>query len=127
MEEQKNQTEEASKAPEAGAPKATANDVDKNKAIAILGYIIPILFFVPLVTDSKNSAFAKYHANQHLVLLIAWIVVEVIGGMIPLIGWFLILPFGTIALIIFAIMGIINASKGEMKPMPAIGGIQILK
>lgn len=109
------------------APQGSNPDAEKNKMMAIIGYIIPVLFFIPLVSDGKNSPFAKYHANQQLVLLIAAIAVNIIGGIIPILGWFIILPIGTIMIIIFAIMGIINASKGEMKPLPMIGGISIIK
>ena len=109
------------------AKKPANSDVEKNKPLAIIGYIIPILFFIPLVTDAKNSAFAKFHANQQLVLLIAWVVVNVVGGIIPFLGWFIILPFGTIFLLVLAIMGIIAAAKGEMKKLPLIGGIEIIK
>lgn len=108
-------------------PAGGQSDAEKNKLWAIIGYIVPILFFIPLVSEGKNSPFAKFHANQQLVLLIAAIAVNVIGGIIPFIGWFIILPIGTIVLIIFAIMGIINAAKGEMKQMPVIGGINIIK
>lgn len=109
------------------APQGSNSDAEKNKVMAIIGYIIPILFFIPLIGDGKNSPFAKFHANQQLVLLIAAIVVNIVGGIIPILGWFIILPLGTIAIIILAIMGIINASKCEMKPLPLIGGISILK
>jgi len=103
------------------------NDVEKNKVMAIVGYIIPILFFIPLVSDGKNSQFARFHANQQLNLLIGWVVVNVVGGVIPFLGWFIILPIGTIILFILMIMGIINASKGEMKKLPMIGGFNIIK
>lgn len=109
------------------APQGGQSDADKNKAMAIVGYIIPILFFIPLVTDAKNSPFAKFHANQQLVLLLAAVLVNIAGSIIPFLGWFIILPFGSIALIILAIMGIINAAKGEMKKLPAIGGIELIK
>ncbi len=118
MEEQMNQ---------APGPKPTNEDVEKNKAMAIIGYILPILFFIPLITDAKDSQFAKFHANQQLVLLISAIVVNIVGGVIPVIGWFLILPIGSVVLLVIAIMGLINAAKGEMKPMPLIGGIKIIK
>lgn len=106
--------------------KGDPQDVEKNKAMAIVGYIIPILFFIPLVTDAKNSPFAKFHANQQLNLLLAAVVVNIVGGIIPFIGWFILLPLGTIFLIVVAIMGIINASKGEMKPLPLIGGFKLI-
>lgn len=120
MEEQKNEAK-------VEQPQASKSDMEKNKAMAIVGYIIPILFFIPLITDGKNSKFAKFHANQQLVLLIAWVVVNIVGTMIPILGWFIILPLGTIFLLVVMIMGIINAAKGEMKKLPAIGGIEILK
>lgn len=106
--------------------KADPQDAEKNKAFAIVGYIIPILFFIPLVTDAKNSPFAKFHANQQLILLIGWVVVNVVGGVIPFIGWFIILPLGFIFLVIVAIMGIIGAAKGEMKELPLIGGFKLI-
>ena len=119
MEEQKNQTD---------APKANNADVEKNKVMAIIGYIIPILFFVPLLNDdSKKSPFAKFHANQQLVLLISAVVIDIVGTVIPFLGWFIILPIGSIIILVIAIMGIINAAKGEMKKLPIIGSIEIIK
>jgi len=106
--------------------KGDPQDVEKNKAMAIVGYILPILFFVPLIADAKNSPFAKFHANQQLNLLLAAVVVNIVGGVIPFIGWFIILPLGAIFLIAMAIMGIVNASKGEMKELPLIGGFKLI-
>jgi hypothetical protein len=59
-------TNEAMKAEEnkGSDTNAESADVDSHKALAIVGYIIPILFFIPLVTDAKNNTFAKFHANQ---------------------------------------------------------------
>ena len=110
----------------APAPQAEPNDVEKNKTMAILAYFI---FFLPLVTDAKDSPFAKYHANQSLILLIfscgAYLVSSVLT--IMLIG-FLLLPLVSIASFVLFIMGIINASNGKMKPLPLIGELfQIIK
>lgn len=110
---------------EAATP-ADVSDVDANKPMAIIGYLIPILFFIPMLSE-KKSPFGMYHAKQQLNLLISWIVVNVVGGIVPFIGWFIILPIGSIILIVLMIMGIINASKGETKQLPIIGGIQIIK
>ncbi len=44
-------------------------DVEKNKAMAILAYII---FFIPLLA-AKESKFAMYHANQGLNLFLFWV------------------------------------------------------
>jgi len=107
--------------------KPVSSDVEKNKALAIVGYIIPILFFVPLVSDAKNSPYAKFHANQQLNLLLFWVIGWVAGAilMFVLIG-FLVYFLVWIGGLIFMIMGIINAAKGEMKPLPLIGGFKLL-
>ena len=106
---------------------ADPQDAEKNKAFAIVGYIIPILFFIPLISEEgKKSPFAKFHANQQLNLLLAAVVVNIVGGIIPFIGWFVLLPLGTIFLIVVAIMGIVNAAKGAMKPLPVIGGFKLI-
>ena len=38
---------------QSSAPQGNQSDADKNKAMAIIGYIIPILFFIPLVNPFK--------------------------------------------------------------------------
>ena len=97
--------------------------------MAIIGYIIPILFFIPLLSDdSKKSPFAKFHANQQLIILIfsligftvaSVLVIILIGFLLYIIVW--------IAVIVFIIMGVINASNGEMKKLPIIGDFEIIK
>lgn len=106
---------------------ANQSDAEKNKAMAIIGYIIPILFFIPLVTDAKNSPFAKFHANQQLNLLLFWVVGQIAGVVLSFVFiGFLIFPLVMIGGLIFLIMGIINASKGEMKELPLIGGFKLI-
>lgn len=109
------------------AKHADPQDAEKNKAMAIVGYIIPILFFIPLVTEEgKKSPFAKFHANQQLNLLLAAVVINIVGGVIPFLGWFIILPLGAIFLLVVAIIGIVNAAKGVMKELPLIGGFKLI-
>lgn len=101
----------------------TAEDIENNKVMALLAYII---FLVPLLA-AKESKFAMFHTNQGLVLFLAAIAVNIVGGIVPIIGWFIILPLGNLLIFILAIIGIINAAKGEAKPLPIIGGIRLLK
>lgn len=110
-------------APQDAVKNADPADVAKNKTMAVLAYFI---FFLPLVTDAKDSPFAKFHANQSLVLLLAWVIGSFVSGFIPLIGWFLLGPIIMIMGIVFLIMGIMNASNGKMKELPLIGGIHLL-
>lgn len=126
MEEQ-NQNQQGQQPQQPVVQKSGSSDVNSNKLMAIVGYIIPILFFIPLVTDAKNSPFAKFHANQQLNLLLTAIAVNIVGTVIPFLGWFIILPLGSLFVLVLAIMGIIHGAKGEMKKLPLIGGFQIIK
>ncbi len=117
-------------APPAGAPAADAADIEQNKVYAVVGYL-GILFLVPLLA-APNSRYARYHANQGIVLFIATIVVTgafFVLGHIPFLGRVLGLA-GSVAWIVslvFMVLGIVNAASGKSQPLPLIGGIQILK
>ena len=110
------------------------------KGMAILAYF-GILFLIPLFA-AKKDPFARYHTNQGLVLFIFMVIFNVLSNvltsilieispMLVLIVLVLIVSgvFGilTLLLCIFALIGIIRAAKGQMKPLPIIGGIRILK
>ena len=102
---------------------ADPKDVERNKVMAILAYII---FFLPLLTEAKDSPFAKFHANQGLNLFLFGVIGQIVGTIVPVIGWFIIVPLTWIATIIFFIMGVINASNGQMKELPLIGKFHLL-
>ena len=103
-------------------------DVQANKAMAIIGYILPFLFFIPLVTDAKTSPFARFHANQQLVYLILYFCATLFSGalMIIFIGWCLY-AIVVVASLAHMIQGILNASSGKMTPLLLIGAIKIIK
>lgn len=98
-------------------------DIEKNKVIALLSYII---FFIPLLA-ARESKYAMYHANQGLILFLVAVGLNIVGGIIPIIGWFLIIPLGNLCIFILAVLGIVNAAQGKQKPLPIIGGFQLIK
>ncbi len=100
----------------------TPEDIEKNKAMAGLAYL---LFFLPLVA-CPESGYAKFHANQGLLLLLTGIAGNVILGMIPIIGWLLLPVFG-IGVLVLGIMGLVNGFGGKAKRLPIIGKFTILK
>lgn len=100
----------------------TSEDIEKNKTMAGLSYL---LFFLPLIT-CPESGYAKFHANQSLLLLIVGIAGNVILGIIPVIGWMLMPIFG-IGVLILGIMGLVNGFGGKAKRLPLIGRFDILK
>jgi uncharacterized membrane protein len=100
----------------------TPEDIEKNKTMAGLSYF---LFFLPLIS-CPESGYAKFHANQSLLLLISGVAGNVILGIIPVIGWMLMPIFG-IGILVLGIMGLINGFGGKAKPLPLIGKFTILK
>jgi uncharacterized membrane protein len=105
--------------------KKPTDDPEQVKIMAALAYF-GILFFLPLVTNPE-STFGKFHANQGLLLLLFGIIGSTIGTVIPIIGWFLILPLVSIASLVFFIMGIVTALNKEMKRLPLIGNYDLIK
>lgn len=99
---------------------------DTTRVWAIVGYIIPLLFFVPLLGEEKNKPSVRFHANQQLNLLLYWVVVNVVLGVIPVIGWML-MPVAMIGGFALMVIGLINASQGTLKPLPLIGKIELIK
>jgi len=96
-------------------------DIEKNKVMAALAYI---LFFLPLIV-CPDSKFGRFHANQGLLLLI----VAFAGSFIltiTIVGLFLV-PFYSIAIFVFAIIGFINGLNGKAKELPLFGKFRIIK
>ncbi len=109
---------------------------DNTKLFSILSYV-GILFLIGLIAAPQNNK-VKFHVNQGCVLFIAEIVLGIAVGILGAILNFLpysldtllsgLMSFavygGSLAL---AVMGIINASKGEEKQLPIIGKFTIIK
>ncbi|GHV62189.1 hypothetical protein AGMMS49587_08320 [Spirochaetia bacterium] len=117
---------------------------DNAKAMSILAYII---FFVPLLAGAyKTSAAVRFHTNQGTILFFANVLLAIVIGIISAIltgvavaagGYGAIMTITAIVGVLWAvyglgvmalyILGIVHAVKGELKPLPIIGGISIIK
>lgn len=96
-------------------------EIEKHKTMAILAWII---FFIPLLTDAKDSKFAKFHANQSLLVTLIAILGSVLTSTV--IGAIVGIPLSIVALV-FWIMGILSAVNGQMKRIPIVGNIELIK
>ncbi len=99
------------------------NDIEDNKGITVLCYF-GILFLIPYLIK-QDSPFVKFHSNQGLVLFILALATRAVF-VIPFVGWAIGAVCGVFAFVCF-ILGIVNVLNGEMKELPLIGQIQILK
>ena len=100
--------------------------------MGILSYL-SLLVLIPIFAAPK-SRFARFHANQGLILLILEVVVSVVffilGFITGLLGiGFISIFLGiihwllNIAILALSILGIVNAAQGKAKPLPLIGSV----
>lgn len=106
-----------------GHPEIEATDRERTKYLAALCYL-SFLFGVIGLLAEPNSKFIRFHLNQVLILDIIAIICGVVC-IVPVIGW-LVGFVGSIAVLVFTIMGIIRACKGEAKELPFTDGRVIL-
>lgn len=97
-------------------------DIEKNKTMAGLSYII---FFLPLLT-CPESRFARFHANQSLILFITSIAGTIVLSLIPFLSLVLVPLFGILVFVLY-IMGLINGLSGKATEVPIIGKFRLLK
>lgn len=90
------------------------NSPTHNVGMAVICYI-GILVIIPLLTDAKHDPFVKFHIKQGLVLLVAWVLGSILFW-VPVLGWLL-----WVCVLVFMIIGIMNAVNGSQKELPVIG------
>ena len=116
-------------------------DAEANKVMALLSYF-GILVLVPIL-GAKHSPFARFHANQGLVLLLGMIGYGIADGIVTAILrailykglglWSIysmcssIINLLYVGFTILAIIGIINVLNGRAKDLPIIGKYRVLK
>ena len=95
--------------------------------MGVLAYL-GILALIPYFSKGQSS-FVRFHALQGMNLLILEVIAGVAIGIlsyVPVLGsivsW--VVSLGSLA---FTIIGIVNVANKEMKELPIIGGVQIIK
>lgn len=94
------------------------------KATDIVAYITLIGWIIAFLIGEKEDC--KFHLNQALVLDLTSIVLSALGKVFHgLLGTI----FGLAGLVVFIlwIIALVGAVKGEEKPVPILGSIQVLK
>lgn len=109
-------------------------DIRKNKAMACLSYW-GLLLLVPIFA-AKDSPYARYHANQGLLLFLVNIAYGIVSSIInSIVGWIPvvrgivsgILTLGSIAIFVYVIVRTVEASRGKAKDIPIIGKFRLIK
>ena len=126
----KEKTEEILKDIKDNSKKFDKKDIEENKAMACLAYIIaPVPYFV-----ETKSKWVHYHAVQGMNLFIVTVILCLAVSIIcSLILW----PFSLLKallkaalyafMIIYTIIGIVNVCNGEAKELPIINKFKFIK
>lgn len=101
------------------AAKSSSKEVEEGKVFAFLGVFLGIIGFVIVLLTKKDNKYAMFYAKQGLVLTIAWVILWIIG-IIPILGW-IILILGEILMLVLWVIGWIYALSGKEKHIPLIG------
>jgi len=92
-------------------PVAAASE---DKTVAIVAYLTLIGLIAAMVINSnKKTRLGAFHLRQSLGLFLTGLLM-----IIPLLNILI-----GICLLVFWIMGLVTAIKGEMKPLPLVGGM----
>jgi uncharacterized membrane protein len=102
-------------------PQVPAPAHQKNTLMAILAYVGPLVIVSYLV--AKDDPFVKFHIKQGLVLfvieVVLWVLMDMFYWQIYML-WPLI-DLIDLAILVFAVMGIVNAAQGKEVQLPIIG------
>lgn len=94
-----------------------------NKTVSIVSYITIIGWLIAYFSGKNTlDAFSKYHLRQSLGLALVSFTFSIVLNILTMISVFFGF-LGIIGILFFVLMiiGILNASKLEMKPLPIIG------
>lgn len=94
------------------------------KTLSIVSYITIIGWLIAYFSNSEKTSLAKYHLKQSFGLFLTTVVV---GVVLTIILSIIPIPFVdniySLGILVLIIIGILNASKEEEKPLPIIGVI----
>ena len=94
--------------------------MESGKLFAILSYIIPFFFLVPMI--QRNNGFAQFHARQAVAILLLAIALSVIAWILPMSLLGIVSPIFLLAQLALIVIGILHAAKGDAKRLPLLGG-----
>jgi len=99
----------------------TSSGMDENLAgllCYLAGFVTGIIFLV----IEKNSKFVRFHAMQSIIVFGGLVVVNIVLGYIPIIGWAIGLLVAPLTFILWIVL-MIKAYQGQTFKLPIVGDI----
>ena len=91
----------------------------QGKMCAILAYLLVGIIWYFADEKMKKNKLANFHVKQALVLVVASLVGNAL--LFATLVFFWLIPLFQIAVLVFVVMGIINANNEKEKELPIIG------
>jgi uncharacterized membrane protein len=101
---------------------------------AFLAYLLPIVGWLFVLLFRKDDRFAVFHTKQSIMLVVAAIVVPLVWAVVAwILTWiptfgamtsvalFALVVAAFLVLLVDWILGMVNALRGKMKPLPMVG------
>jgi uncharacterized membrane protein len=104
--------------PYAAAPPAAGLSDNAAGAIAYLT-IIPAIIFL-LLEPYNRRPFVRFHSYQCIAFGVVTLVIHLVLGVIPILGW-IVSVFVSLAFFVIWLITIFKASRGEWFKLPIIG------
>jgi uncharacterized membrane protein len=106
-------------------PDETAQTGLSENAASGLAYLtfIPAIIFLVVAPYNQNVNI-KFHAWQSIFLSAACIVVDIVLGFIPFVGWVIIPLFGLLVLVVW-VLCLVKAFNGQRFKLPIIGDLAL--
>ncbi|MBP1993314.1 DUF4870 domain-containing protein [Paenibacillus eucommiae] len=101
--------------------KKSSTGMDENIA-GLLTYVFGLITGILFLVLEKDSKFVKFHAWQSIIVSAAIIVLNMILGFIPIIGWLVSLLIAPLSFILWLFL-LYQAYMGKRFKLPIIGKI----
>lgn len=99
----------------------SSTGMDENIA-ALLSYLAGIITGILFYVLEKESDFVKFHALQSMFAFGGLFVLNVVLGMIPIIGWAVGLLLNVVMVVVW-ILCMVKAFQGERYKLPWVGDL----
>lgn len=103
-------------------PNQTPNPVQQgghpNVGMAVLAYFV---FFIPLLTDSKNDPYVRYHVRQGFGFFLGWVATVVLDSAVYSSLFWSLISLVQLALVVLWFIGVANAVQGKQQGAPVVG------
>jgi uncharacterized membrane protein len=99
----------------------SSTGLDENIA-GLLTYVFGIVTGIIFLVIEKESKFVRFHAFQSILVFAAFIILNMVLGFIPFIGWLVGLLISPVAFVLWLIL-MYQAYQGKWFKIPIIGNI----